>query len=96
LHCCSAAACPLQNKVQRQSYLDQCATFVKTIEDSLSKQSAALDAKRTIKDTHAAELQKLIDAQRAYFKAVKDFQDECDKNEALQKLAERRAEAASS
>jgi hypothetical protein len=31
-----------------------------------------------------ADHQKLVEKQRLYFKLVRDFQDECDKNDALQ------------
>jgi len=85
----------LQNKAQRQSYLDQCQAFIGTIEESLAKQAAAVDAKRAVRDGKAGELQRLVDAQRAYYKAVKEFQEECDRNEALSAaVARREAETA--
>ncbi len=77
----------LKNKSQRQAYLNQVDEFVKLIEDSLRKQRTALDARRSVKDAKAAELQRLVEVQRAYFKAVKEFQEECDRNESLSAAA---------
>ena len=34
--------------------------------------------------------QKLIEKQRRYFKAVKEFQEECDRNEKLSDMLEQR------
>jgi hypothetical protein len=54
-----------------------------------------VDAKRAVRDGKAGELQRLVDAQRAYYKAVKEFQEECDRNEALSAaVARREAETA--
>jgi hypothetical protein len=46
------------------------------------------------RDARAADVQRLVDLQRAYYKAVKDFQDECKQNEALAADAARRKQAA--
>ncbi len=75
--------CRLQSKGQRQSYLDQVASIQASIDETLAKQVAAADAKKKQRDTRADDLQKLIDAQRAYYKGVKEFQEECQVNEAL-------------
>ena len=84
----------LKSRSQRQSYLDQCGTFTTMMEDSLAKQGAQLDAKRRMRDARAADVQRLVDLQRAYFKAVKDFQEECRKNELLTAEATRRRQVA--
>jgi hypothetical protein len=84
----------LASRGQRQSYLDQCAAFTATMEESLAKQGAQLDARRRARDARAADVQRLVDLQRAYYKAVKDFQDECKQNEALAADAARRKQAA--
>jgi uncharacterized protein YoxC len=80
----------VQSKSTRQSYLDQCAGFVTTVEDLLSKQNAIVETKKAQRDAKAAEVQKLVDAQRAYYKAVKEFQDACDLNEKLTREVERK------
>lgn len=82
----------LKSRSQRQQYLDQCQNFIRMMEDSLGKQNAVLDAKRKIRDGRAQEVQRLVDLQRAYFKAVKEFQDVIRKNDALSaEIARRQA-----
>lgn len=84
----------LKSKTARQGYLDQCAGIITTIEESLSKQNAVVDGKRAARDAKAAEVQRLVDAQRSYFKAVKEFQEECDRNDALVRAIARRGASA--
>lgn len=84
----------LKSKTARQGYLDQCAGIITTIEESLAKQNAVVDGKRAARDAKAAEVQRLVDAQRAYFKAVKEFQEECDRNDALVRALARRGATA--
>jgi hypothetical protein len=55
-----------------------------SIDETLGKQCASLEAKKSVKDAKNSELQRLIEVQRSYYKAVKEFQEECDKNELLQ------------
>ena len=60
---------------------------IKRINTGLAGMSGNLEQKK-IASTEENELasskyQGLVDEQRAYFKAVKDFQTECDKNERL-------------
>eukprot|EP01034_Spumella_vulgaris_P022214 gene22214-28328_t len=69
-----------QSKVE---YSKQFENIVKGVEDSLQRQERQL----VQKDQKVEELkvvhQNLVDEQRRYFKAVKDFQEECNKNDWL-------------
>ena len=73
----------METKAAQEEFLSE----IKRIDTGLASMSGNLDKKR---ETAAAEnevvsskYQSLVDEQRAYFKAVKDFQTECDKNERL-------------
>lgn len=67
----------------KQEYLDQFELIVKGIVEALRQQEGVMHLRERkveeLKSTH----QNLVDEQRKYFKAVKDFQDECTKNEWL-------------
>lgn len=65
-----------------------------SIDDTIAKHAVSVDAKKAVRDAKAAELQRLVEVQRAYFKAVKEFQEECDRNEALQAAARAHVAAA--
>ena len=67
----------------KKEYLTQCETIVGGVEATLSRQSGILDQKtQTVEDLKVTH-QALVDKQRSYFKAVKEFQEECTKNELL-------------
>lgn len=65
---CTHRVLCLQNKTQRQAYLDQCTSILSSIDDTLAKQTAALEAKKAVRDAKGTELQRLVEVQRAYFK----------------------------
>ena len=55
----------------------------------LSWEMRASSGIRKVKhDAAGSKHQKLVEKQRAYFKALKDFQDACDKNEMLEEQIE--------
>ena len=79
----------MKNPQAKGEYLQQCEQIVKGVESTVTKQEGILKKKtdrvEELKEIHTG----LVEKQRAYFKAVKDFQDECTKNEMLMtKLAE--------
>ena len=74
---------PNRSTQTKGEYLAQCELIVKGVEDSLSRQESSLKAKDDRVDVLKATHQSLVDQQRKYFKAVKDFQEECTKNEWL-------------
>lgn len=53
------------------------------LRDTLTKQQAATDAKRAVRDDKAAALQGFVTAQRHYFRAVKELSEEAERNERL-------------
>ena len=60
---------------------------IKRIDTGLAGMSENLERKKAAateeNEIATSKYQGLVDEQRAYFKAVKDFQAECDKNERL-------------
>jgi hypothetical protein len=73
----------------KEEFLNQIATIKKGVEESLQAQTDLLTQKEQQVEQSNSIYQVLVDQQRAYFQAVKDFQSECDKNSWLaQKLEE--------
>ncbi len=60
---------------------------LESINTGLAASKVNLEEQRTVKrakeEAAEAEYKRLGERQRAYFKAVKTFQEECDRNEAL-------------
>ena len=73
----------MRTKASQEEFLLQFETIIKSVEDSLVKQNKTLDSKRSETMLKENEYMNIVDEQRKYFKAVKDFQDECQKNEML-------------
>lgn len=78
----------MKSSQSTQEYLEQFRNIVKGVEDSLKRQVGVASQRdqrvEELKQTH----QNLVDEQRKYFKAVKDFQEECTKNEWLEEKLE--------
>ena len=79
----------MKSQQTKNEYLEQCDQIVRGVESTVVKQEGILSKKtdqvEELQETHS----KLVEKQRSYFKAVKDFQDECTKNEMLMtKLSE--------
>jgi ElaB/YqjD/DUF883 family membrane-anchored ribosome-binding protein len=73
----------MQSKSAQEEFIGE----IERIDTGLSQMQNKLEEKQTrvIEENATAQskYQKYVDEQRAYFKAVKDFQLECDKNEML-------------
>jgi hypothetical protein len=69
---------------QQKAYLEQMDSVVVGVEDALQKQQATADARRAARDARAEDLQKLVDAQRAYQRAVAEMTAQAELNEQLQ------------
>ncbi len=67
----------------KAEYLKQMDQIVRGVEDSLVRQESILKGKEKTLEELKSNHQNLVDEQRRYFKAVKDFQEECNKNEWL-------------
>jgi hypothetical protein len=74
----------MKSSSSKTEFANQFETIVRGVEESLSRQRTVLDQKDAQVDTVKSVHQRLVDDQRTYYKAVKDFQEECDKNEWLQ------------
>lgn len=74
----------MRSKAGRQAYVEQADTVIRGLQDTLTKQRQQADAKAAVRDGKAAEVQKLVEGQRAYYRAVKELQDEAERNEQLQ------------
>jgi uncharacterized FlgJ-related protein len=71
----------MKTKATKEQFLNQLSGIISSTEGSLVKQRATLAAKDARLEALTAAHQALVDEQRRYFKAVKDFQEECNKNE---------------
>ena len=69
-------------------------SVVAGVEDALVKERARTDGKRAARDARAAELQKLVEAQRGYYRAVADMTAEATANEQLQQALQQRGAGA--
>ena len=79
----------MKSREAKGEYLKQFELIVRGVEDSLVRQESILSQKEQKVDELKATNQNLVDEQRKYFKMVKDFQEECQKNEFLEsKLVE--------
>lgn len=85
-----------QTKAGKAALVEKCAGIVASVEDGLQRQVTASDAKKAVRAAKAAELQRLVDGQREYFRAVKSMQALAERNELLGQLLAVHAPAAPS
>jgi hypothetical protein len=74
----------MSSSKSKASFLAQFEKIVGGMANNLDKLKFKDTIVREKLESARAENQELIDGQRQYFKAVKDFQEECDRNERLQ------------
>lgn len=77
----------------KEEYLKQFELILKGVESSLKAQEALLAKSETQTEDLKQTNQNLVDEQRRYFQAVKDFQIECSKNEWLESKLEQLKQA---
>jgi hypothetical protein len=80
---CATFPRALTSKEARAEFLQKFAAIITNIESIKSQVSTQLDGEGATRDLLAAKHNKLLEKQRKYFKAVKDFQDCCQLNERL-------------
>ena len=73
----------MKTKASQEEFLEQFEAIIKGVQDSLKKQESTMAKKQADVAKREAEYNSVIEDQRKYFKLVKDFQDECNKNELL-------------
>ena len=71
----------MKTKASKEQFLEQFAGIIKGVEDSVAAKKATLKDKEERLAGITSMYQTLVDEQRRYFKAVKDFQEECNRNE---------------
>lgn len=67
----------------KNSFLTQMETIRSGVQENLTRVKAKYDSDAKKREELAAGLAKVMERQRVYFRAVKEFQEECTKNEAL-------------
>ena len=82
----ASTARPVQSKAGRAALVEQCAGIVASVEDGLQRQIQAADGKKAVREAKAAELQRLVEGQREYFRAVKGMQALAERNELLTQM----------
>ena len=73
----------MSNEQGKQQYLAQFKTICASVRQLLTQQQGTLREKQGTVSVLETRFNELQEQQRAYFRAVKEFQVECDKNEAL-------------
>ena len=68
----------------KELFLTQVRTITKGVEDSLANQVDVLNQRSTQVARLKQTYQNLVDEQRSYYQAIKDFQNECEKSEYIQ------------
>ena len=67
----------------RASYSQQVKSIDSSVTQTLSNEESRLASKRKQCEDLKAQYRDLVDEQRAYYAAIKDFQAECEKNDWL-------------
>lgn len=73
----------IKNKAVQQSFLDSFNGILGNVSENKAQVQKDLDLETTDRDTLQEKHAKLLEKQRKYFKAVKEFEGECFKNEKL-------------
>lgn len=68
---------------QQKVYLDQMDSVISGVDEALKKQQQMCDAKKANRDSRAQDLQKLVEAQRRYLRAVAEMSLQAETNESL-------------
>jgi hypothetical protein len=74
----------------KEEFMKSMETIIKGVNQSLASQEEQLALKESSLDQLRMSHQNLVDEQRAYYTAIKDFQSECDKNEWLMDAMEKK------
>ena len=78
----------MRSKQGKADFLQQLESIIKGILGTKASQEKVYGNIKVKHDAAGSKHQKLVEKQRAYFKALKDFQDACDKNEMLEEQIE--------
>jgi len=79
----------LKSKGAKQKFLESMDNIVTSVEQNIEKAKQKLEEEKKKRNDFDSKYQSLIEKERGYYKAAKDFQEECVKTEKLgQKLEE--------
>jgi len=78
----------MRTKASQEEFLQQFESIIKGVQDSLLKQEITMKKKQAEVAEKESDYTLVIEDQRKYFKLVKDFQEECNRNEALAQKVE--------
>lgn len=81
-------AAAMRSKKTTDAFLEQCRSILEAVQRNLDAQREQLALRRMARDGQLAAFQSLTEEQRTYFRAVKKFQEECDRNDDLAALWE--------
>jgi len=73
---------------QQKVYLDQMDSVISGVDDALKKQQQMCDSKKANRDSRAQDLQRLVEAQRRYLRAVAEMTLQAEENESLRQRVE--------
>ena len=73
----------MKSKQGKAQYLEQFQNIIKGVEDNLMRKRSLLESQSVKLESQNTAYTALVEEQRRYFKAVKDFQEECNNNERL-------------
>jgi hypothetical protein len=71
------------NAANKERVVDSVESCVKSVQATLEKVNARLSESREARDSSQQKYDKLVEKQRKYFQLVKDYQNECQRNEQL-------------
>jgi len=78
-----------KSKGGQTQFLEKFGQILEGIEKTKEQKNKELQAEKTALEALTAKYNKLVEKQRNYFKAVKEFQEECYKNEKYQEAMQR-------
>ena len=77
-----------QSKTGKKSYMTQVSDILNGITENQIQIDTEYQIQINIKEKLVVKYNKLLEKQRKYFKAIKEFQEECYKNEKLNHMLE--------
>eukprot|EP00771_Trimastix_marina_P000239 gnl/Trimastix_PCT/1248.p1 GENE.gnl/Trimastix_PCT/1248~~gnl/Trimastix_PCT/1248.p1 ORF type:complete len:602 (+),score=167.59 gnl/Trimastix_PCT/1248:57-1808(+) len=78
----------MRNKGTQKAFIENVEKVVQSVVANLERVHSTRDSERACCDIKAQQYAKIVEDQRRYFKLVKQFQEECTRNEYLQTLSQ--------
>ena len=84
----------MSSSANKEQFLKQFAQILKGIQENKSKVDERQTREKMTRDQLSAKVLSLVEKERSYFKTVKEYEEECSKNELLLAKLKRRGIAA--